>query len=81
MAVREGVVDLADAMAEDVGEAEQDRQLDAARLELVDELLEVDRLFGPLVRMDGDVPRLVDAEVALAPVADAVGLEGIFDLP
>ena len=44
MALLEGVVDLADAMAEDVGEAEQDRQLDAALLELIDQLLEVDRL-------------------------------------
>ena len=54
----EGVVDLADAMPEDVGEAEQDRQLDAAGLELVDQLLEVDRLVGALVRVDGDVPLL-----------------------
>ena len=44
MAVREGVVDLADAMAEDVGEAQQDRQLDAALLELIDQFLEVDGL-------------------------------------
>ena len=40
----EGVVDLADAVAQDVGEAEQDRQLDAAGLQLIDQLLEVDRL-------------------------------------
>ena len=74
-------MDLADAMAEDVGEAEQDRQLDAAGLELVDEFLEVDRLLGRLVGMDGDVAGLVDAEVALAPVADAVEFEGVVDLP
>ena len=32
---------------------------------------------GVLVRVDGDVAELVDAEVALAPVADAVGLDGV----
>ena len=51
MAVLEGLVDLADAMAEDVGEAEQDRQLDAALPQLIHEFLQVDglasaRLFG-----------------------------------
>ena len=59
MAVLEGVVDLADAMAEDVGEAEQDRQLDAAGLQLIDQLLEVDRLVGSLVGVDGDVAGLL----------------------
>src|SRR5262249_53783745 len=68
----EGVVDLADAVAEDVGEAEQDRQLDAAGLEVVEELLEVDGVVGPLVGVDDDVAVLVDREVALAPVADTV---------
>src|SRR5262249_48068328 len=77
----EGVADLGDAMAKDVGEAEQDRQLDAAGLELIDQLLQVDRLFGSLAGMNGDVPGLVDGEVALAPVTDSVGFEGILDLP
>ena len=36
---------------------------------------------GVLVGMDGDVAELVDAEVALAPVADAVGLEGVLEFP
>ena len=35
------------------------------------------RLFG----LDGDVAGLVDAEVALAPVADAVGLDGVLHSP
>ena len=77
----EGVVDLADAMPEDVREAKQDRQLDAPCLELVDELLEVDCFIGPLVRVDGDVPLLVDAEIILPPLADAISLKRIFDLP
>ena len=37
-------------MAEDVGEAQQDRQLDAAGLQLIDQFLEVDGLVGVLVR-------------------------------
>ena len=74
-------MNLADAMAEDVREAEQDRQLDAACLELVDEFLEVDRLVGPLVRVDGDVPRVVDAEIVLAPVADTISLDRIINFP
>ena len=80
MACLKGVVDLADAVAEDVGEAQQDRQLDAAGLELIDQLLEVDRLVGAFVRVDGDVARLVDAEIAFAPVANAVGFDGVLDL-
>ena len=77
----EGVGDLADAVAEDVGEAQQDRQLDAAVLELIDQLLEVDGLVGVLVRVDGDVALVVDAEVALAPVADAVGIDRVLHGP
>ncbi len=77
----EGVVDLADAMAEDIREAKQDRQLDAALLELIDQLLEVDRLAGVLVGMNGYVPLGVDPEIVLAPVANAVRFQGIIDLP
>ena len=81
MASAEGVGDLADAVAEDVGEPEQDRELDAAVLELVDQVLEVDGRVRVLVRVDGDVAELVDPEVALAPVADAVGLDGVVQPP
>ena len=77
----EGVVDLADAMAEDVREAKQDRQLDAALLELIDQFLEVDRLAGVLVGMNRHVPLGIDPEVVLAPVANAVRFQGIIDLP
>ena len=77
----EGLGDLADAMAQDVGEANEDRQLIIAVAQFVDELLEVDRFFGRLVGVNGDVAELVDAEVAFAPVADAVGFDGIDDLP
>ncbi len=74
-------MDLADAVAQDVGEAQEDGQLDAAGLQLVDHFLEIDGLVGPLVRMDGDVTRLVDSEISLPPVADAVHLDGVLNLP
>ena len=77
----EGVVDLADAMAEDVGEAKQDRQLNAALLELIDQFLQVDRLAGILVGMNRHVPLGIDPEVVLAPVANAIRFQGIIDLP
>ena len=50
-------------------------------LELIDEVLQVDGRGRVLVGVDGDVAELVDAEVALAPVPDAVGLDGVLDLP
>ena len=57
MAVWKASLNLADAMAEDVGEAEQDRQLDAALLRADRRVLQVDGLFGMLVGMDGDMAR------------------------
>src|SRR5439155_26848846 len=51
----ERFVNFADAVAEDVGEAEENRQLDAARLELINEFFEVNGLVGTLVGMDRDV--------------------------
>ena len=77
----EGVVDLADAMAEDVRKTQQNRQLDAALLELIDQFLEVDRLAGILVGMNGHVPLGIDPEIILAPVANAVRFQGIIDPP
>src|SRR5262249_42333263 len=77
----EGVVDLADAMPQNVGEAKEDRQLDAARLELFDQVEQVNRLIGTLGRVYGDVAGLVDGKVTFAPVSDAVRLQGVADLP
>ena len=33
------------------------------------------------ILVDGDVPELVDPEVTLAPVPDAIGFEGVVHLP
>src|SRR5205823_10431911 len=65
-------VDFANTMAEDVGEAKEDRQLNAAGLKLVDKLLQVDSLIRILSGMNRDVAGGVDAEVAFAPVLNPV---------
>ncbi len=56
MAVCEGVVNLAQPVLQDLGEANQNRQRDAAQDQRVDQLLQIDErrvLFG----MDQNVPR------------------------
>jgi len=49
-------VNVAEAMLEDVGEANEDGKADAAQLEPVDQLLEIDRARRLLRRMNLDVP-------------------------
>ena len=59
----------------------EERQADAARLQAIDELLEVDgarRVFG---RVDLDVARGVDREVAFAPASHFVELAGVVHAP
>jgi len=52
-------VHLADAVAEDVGESQEDRELDAALHQLVDQLLQVDELLGVLVGWTATQPFLL----------------------
>ena len=59
----------------------QRRQADAAELQVVDQLLEVDRAAGVLGRMNLDLSVLADREVALPPSGDFVQLGGIADGP
>ena len=77
----EGVGDLGDAMAQNVREADQDRDVVVLFAQFFDEELEVDGLFGLLVRVNGDVTEAVDSEVSFAPVLDAVGFGGVRELP
>ena len=65
-----------DPRLQDIAEAQQDRQLDAARDELVDELFHVDRArtFAGAPWRDDQVTRVVDAEVTAAPSRDVVGI-------
>ncbi len=77
----EGFVQLDDAALEDVGEADQQRQADAAPRHLVDELLEVDLAVLDAAGVGLDVPRVVDGEVVVTPRLDAIGLRRIGDRP
>ena len=77
----EGLVNFADAMAQNVGEAQQNRQLNAALLQLIDELLQVDGLLGPFVGVNGHLALVIDAEVTLAPVPDFVDVQSVLDFP
>ena len=57
MALLKGGVDFAQPMLENVGEADQDRQVDAAQLQPVDQLLQIDEALRILGRMDQHVAR------------------------
>ena len=70
----EGVEDVAEPLLEDVAEPDQDRQADAAQLQVVDQLLQVDGLAGVLGGVHPDVAVRRDGEVVLAPAFDLVEL-------
>ena len=77
----EGLVDLAEAMLEDVGEAEQDRQVDAAQVPGSTSSFRSIERAGSFVGVDADVPVVVDREVALAPAGDVVQVAGVLRGP
>ena len=53
-------MDLGQPMLQDIGEADQDGQIDAAHLQPVDKLLQVDRPLGVLVGVNQHVAVLAD---------------------
>ncbi len=55
----EHAVDFGQPVLQNIGEANQDRQIDAAQLQPIDQLLQIDRALGILRGMNADVP-LVD---------------------
>src|SRR5690606_32170754 len=76
-----GVVDVAEAMLEDVAQAHQDRQVDAAHLEPIDELLQVD---GPITLLGGMHQHgtgLADGGIGLPLAFDPVQLRRVHDVP
>ena len=73
----EGFVDVLEPMLQDVAEADERRQADAAQLQVIDQLLEIDRPARLLGRVDLDLTVLTDGEVALAPAGDLVELGGV----
>src|SRR5690606_38352209 len=68
----EGAGQLAYPVLQDVGETQQQRQLQATFAQLLDLLVEVDALGFQTTRPHLHVPGLVEGEIAGAPVADAV---------
>jgi hypothetical protein len=68
----EGAVDLSQAVLQNIGEADQDRQVDAAQDQRVHQLFEVNRARGFLLGVHQDVPVLAHRKVALAPARDVV---------
>ncbi len=77
----EGAEELLDARAQDVGEADEDRQVEPAAAEVVHELLEVDAERPRPGGRDLDVAGLVDGEEVPTPPVDVVQLDGVLDRP
>src|SRR5690606_4449467 len=74
---RERLVDAVEAVLEDAGEAQHQRQLAALLGELVDDV--ADRHGGAALVGDREVAARGDAEVAVRPLADAVELVGVVE--
>src|SRR5207237_10919878 len=70
-------VNVGETMFEDVGEADEDGKADAAQLQAIDQLLQVDRALRILRRVHLHVALAVDGEVAVAPARDLVELAGV----
>ena len=72
-----GLVQLSQPMLQNLGEADQDRQRDAAQLELLHQLPQVDAARGSLVGMHPQVPVRAHGEIAFAPTGDIVEFAGV----
>ena len=79
--LRERALQLAQAVAEDIGEAHQQRQLRALRLRLVDHVGQRDLRPLRTTRRHGDAAGRVDIEVTLRPVRNRIGLAGVVERP
>ncbi len=77
----ERFVDFPEAVLEHVAEAEENRQVDAAELEIVDELFQVDKLRRVFRGVNEQIARLADGEVTRAPATDVVHFGGIAGRP
>jgi hypothetical protein len=72
---------LLDAELQDVGEADQEREIAAPALQILDEFLEVDGTLAHTARRDLNVARFVDGEEVLAPAVHVIELGSVFDRP
>ena len=77
----ESVVDFAQAVLQDAREANQDRQIDAAQLQAIDELLEIQESLRIAGRMNQHVARFGDGKITLTPTRDFVQFRGIGRCP
>ena len=77
----EGVVQRAQPVAQDVGEAQHHRRGEVARLELAHHLVQVDLARAVAAGPAHDVAGGIDAEVTAAPGAGGVDLLGVLDAP
>src|ERR1700691_2913767 len=68
-------------MLQDAAEPNQRRQADAAQLQVIDQLLEIDRPVGVFRRVNLDLSVVADREVALAPAGDFVQLGRVGSRP
>jgi hypothetical protein len=76
-----GLVELDNAVLEDVAEADEQRQVDAAPPHLVDQLLHIDGGSARSVGGDRDIAALVYAEVPASPGACGVDLGRVSNRP
>src|SRR5690554_3894820 len=75
----EAFVQQANAIVENVRETDEQRKIEAPRLEVERELVEIDAPLGLAVGADLDVTLVVDSKIGLAPTFDLVTLDGVFD--
>ena len=69
-------MDLAQAVVEDVGEADQNGQVDAAKHQRIDQLFQVDGPRRVFFRVNQHVPVAAHREIAFAPTGNVVEITG-----
>jgi hypothetical protein len=77
----ERFVDFTQAVLENVGKPDENRQVDAAQNQRIHQLLQVDRPRGILFRVNAYVPVLANGKVALPPARDIVEVAGKLGSP
>src|SRR6185437_800275 len=77
----ERIVQMLQAVRQDIGEAHHHRRSQVASLQALHDLIEVDVPSGLRVGSNYDVTGRVDAEVTLAPRIDVVEVQGVLDAP
>ncbi len=77
----EAVVQLIDAALQDIGEAHQYGQIDAARLQLVHQDFQIDLFIRVAGRAHDDMAALIDAEIPGAPLVDVIQINGVLYIP